>query len=331
MRETPPQRYWKVRNGPPGEAENRSHNPKVAGSNPAPATIENAGQARSVWIGPLACPGRLLTNGSSNGLLVVDVASLADDSATSTSPADEEIHNARRALRRLVQQESQRHPLVIALVAALGTSLEPVQEGLRASLQRFGYRVELVQLSELLDDSPHQPWAVPLPTRGERDYYERRMDAGDELRAAVGDGSALAALAIARVVDLRAKESEPTAFLLRSLKHPEEAALLRHVYGDAFSLIAVAGSVEERRENPSEKLSLFEHPVAKALPETDIARVQRWVDARNAEIGEHIDEMRVEMDVDARAVTILECRPPWREDFGPEWTCQEISRRRIRL
>ena len=65
-----------------------------------------------------------------------------------------------------------------------------------------------------------------------------------------------------------------------------------------------------------------------SLPETDVARVRRWVDARNVEIGEHIDEMRVEMDVDARAITILECRPPWREDFGPEWTRQEIARMR---
>lgn len=49
-----------------------------------------------------------------------------------------------------------------------------------------------------------------------------------------------------------------------------------------------------------------------SLPETDVARVRRWVDARNVEIGEHIDE----------------CRPPWREDFGPDWTRQEIARMR---
>lgn len=64
------------------------------------------------------------------------------------------------------------------------------------------------------------------------------------------------------------------------------------------------------------------------LPETDLARVRRWVGEQNERIGEHIDEMRVEMDVDARAITILECRPPWREDFGPEWTRQEIARMR---
>jgi hypothetical protein len=65
-----------------------------------------------------------------------------------------------------------------------------------------------------------------------------------------------------------------------------------------------------------------------ALPETDIARARRWVTARNVEIGELIDEMRVEMDVDPRAITIVECRPPWLEEFGPAWTRQEIARLR---
>jgi hypothetical protein len=38
--------------------------------------------------------------------------------------------------------------------------------------------------------------------------------------------------------------------------------------------------------------------------------------------------MRVEMDVDPRSVTILECRPPWRDDLGPEWTRFPIARLR---
>ncbi len=56
-----------------------------------------------------------------------------------------------------------------------------------------------------------------------------------------------------------------------------------------------------------------------ALPETDVARVRRWVDARNERLPERaVGQIRYEMDVDPRAITILECRPPWREDFGPE-------------
>lgn len=65
------------------------------------------------------------------------------------------------------------------------------------------------------------------------------------------------------------------------------------------------------------------------LPETDLARVKRWVDARNDRMpGRASGLIRYEMDVDARSVTILECRPPWREDFGPEWTRFPIARLR---
>ena len=66
-----------------------------------------------------------------------------------------------------------------------------------------------------------------------------------------------------------------------------------------------------------------------SLPETDLARVRRWADARNDRLPERVDGLiRYEMDVDSRSVTILECRPPWREDFGPEWTRFPIARLR---
>ena len=62
------------------------------------------------------------------------------------------------------------------------------------------------------------------------------------------------------------------------------------------------------------------------LPETDVARVQRWCRAR---VPEHVrDEVRVEADAPGRHLTIVECRPPWRADFGPEWTRFPIARLR---
>ena len=39
-------------------------------------------------------------------------------------------------------------------------------------------------------------------------------------------------------------------------------------------------------------------------------------------------EVRVEADIDARSITIVETRPPWREDFGLEWTRFPIARMR---
>jgi Protein of unknown function (DUF3024) len=60
------------------------------------------------------------------------------------------------------------------------------------------------------------------------------------------------------------------------------------------------------------------------LPELDIARVRRWCEQR---VPEHVrDQVRVECDIGPRHVTIVECRPPWREGTGSEWTRFPIAR-----
>jgi hypothetical protein len=62
------------------------------------------------------------------------------------------------------------------------------------------------------------------------------------------------------------------------------------------------------------------------LPETDIARVQRWCRAR---VPERVrNQVRVEADVADRYLTIVECRPPWRAEAGSEWTRFPIARLR---
>src|SRR6476619_3592755 len=64
--------------------------------------------------------------------------------------------------------------------------------------------------------------------------------------------------------------------------------------------------------------------VAVGLSELDVARVQRWC---AVQVPEHLrDEVRVEYDVAPGHLTICECRPPWREDFGPDWTRFPIAR-----
>ncbi|MCD5353204.1 DUF3024 domain-containing protein [Kineosporia mesophila] len=62
------------------------------------------------------------------------------------------------------------------------------------------------------------------------------------------------------------------------------------------------------------------------LPETDVARIQEWCSAR---VPEHArDQVRVEADIAERHVTIVECRPPWRPEAGPEWTRLPVARLR---
>jgi Protein of unknown function (DUF3024) len=39
-------------------------------------------------------------------------------------------------------------------------------------------------------------------------------------------------------------------------------------------------------------------------------------------------EVRVEVDISDRHLTVVECRPPWRADMGAEWTRSPIARLR---
>jgi hypothetical protein len=67
-----------------------------------------------------------------------------------------------------------------------------------------------------------------------------------------------------------------------------------------------------------------------SMPETDLARINRWVEQENERIPSLArDEVRIEANVDDRSVTILECRPPWDpERRGPEWTRVPVARLR---
>lgn len=63
------------------------------------------------------------------------------------------------------------------------------------------------------------------------------------------------------------------------------------------------------------------------LPETDVARVRRWCAQR---VPEHVrDQVRVKCDISPRHLTIVERRPPWRQDAAStEWTQFPIARLR---
>lgn len=65
------------------------------------------------------------------------------------------------------------------------------------------------------------------------------------------------------------------------------------------------------------------------IPELGLARIRRWVEGLNADLPERARGLiRYELDVTDRTLTVLECRPPWREGFGPEWTRFPIARLR---
>ncbi|MCC5950316.1 MAG: DUF3024 domain-containing protein [Nitriliruptoraceae bacterium] len=62
------------------------------------------------------------------------------------------------------------------------------------------------------------------------------------------------------------------------------------------------------------------------VPKSALDEIRRWADRR---VPKHArDQIRLEVDVTDRTVTILECRPPWRPECGPDWTRFPIARLR---
>jgi len=64
--------------------------------------------------------------------------------------------------------------------------------------------------------------------------------------------------------------------------------------------------------------------VVPGLPDLDVASVRRWCERR---VPEHArSQVRMECEIAARHLTVVERRAPWREDFGPEWSRLPIAR-----
>lgn len=60
-----------------------------------------------------------------------------------------------------------------------------------------------------------------------------------------------------------------------------------------------------------------------ALSELAVAKVRRFCESR---IPPHVrDKIHLEVQTRGKAITIFERRPPWREDFGPEWSKLKIA------
>jgi len=59
----------------------------------------------------------------------------------------------------------------------------------------------------------------------------------------------------------------------------------------------------------------------------DLAKIRRYCEGRIPARVAHL--VRLELDIEGGSVTIVECRPPWSPDMGPQWTRFPIARLRF--
>lgn len=142
--------------------------------------------------------------------------------------------------------------LVIGLVGAVGTELDKASRIIEQRLNTHKYEVQHVRISR--DVIPQ----IISVSRHPSDEYERitgLMQAGNEARRKAKDYSILALGAASLISSLRAKDDagetqqKPAprrAYIISSLKHPDEVRRLRDIYPQGFYLLGIH-SDEPRR------------------------------------------------------------------------------------
>jgi deoxycytidylate deaminase len=150
--------------------------------------------------------------------------------------------------------------LVIGLVGAVGIDLKSVFTSIRVVLTDFDYRVHLIHLSEQMKTLT---WEEALPEAPFDEHVWQYMSAGDKLRSSDcwDRKDAFALLGLHRIAVSRRETSgnidvpaPRQAYVVRSLKRPEEVELLRQVYGSRFVLIACYSPASRRHAYLEEQI-----------------------------------------------------------------------------
>ncbi|HEX2121288.1 MAG TPA: deaminase, partial [Thermoanaerobaculia bacterium] len=156
--------------------------------------------------------------------------------------------------------------LVFALAGPVGSDLQEVSRTVGDALRKGEYTaVEEISLSALIRQiaakralARADGSAIDLVEAPEEKRVGSLMDAGNAIRRLCADPAALATAAIAAIRSRRNRAGgRPSrrAYVIRSLKRPEEVNLLRRVYGPGFFLIGVNVSRPARVESLAQRIA----------------------------------------------------------------------------
>lgn len=196
--------------------------------------------------------GTINFQGSSKGQIVLqDIVSKALNIKNNLEEENTSIVNSISEELESVEDSNyifDKSELVIGLVGAVGTNLKSIVDYLKDRLSIFGYSSEEIRISKDIISTLTE---VEYAEGDEYDRISKLMNAGNKAREKTKDNSILALGAVAEINKLRPNKDQPLpkkAYIINSLKHPEEVSRLREIYSNGFFLIGVFAD-RERREN----------------------------------------------------------------------------------
>lgn len=167
------------------------------------------------------------------------------------------VNTTQQLTSTLVGLEFPQAELVFALAYPVGTDYSGVLLTLSNYIKRFSYRPQEIRISDQITSIAKR---VELPDVALVDEPEARrinsyMDGGNKIRELTQCPDFVTAAAVADIARRRSRDArgigEPankTVHIFNSLKRPEEAGMLRRVYGLGFYLIGIFSSEAERFE-----------------------------------------------------------------------------------
>jgi deoxycytidylate deaminase len=151
-----------------------------------------------------------------------------------------------------LQKQFSESELILGLIGAVGTEMTKVREILKNRLELHGYTVVIIGISK--DIIPMMVNSLKSEYANEYLRLSSLMDAGNEARKSSNDNSILALGAAALINSKRRKEGdlsipqhEPKrAYIISSLKHPDEVTRLRQIYPQGFYLLGIHADHKRR-------------------------------------------------------------------------------------
>ncbi len=146
--------------------------------------------------------------------------------------------------------------MVLAVSGRIGSGATFVCDKLKDCLHMCGYETHAIKISDILAHPPGQLGTMEgLPEVDDKSRATRMkslQDRGDHYRERYGH-EVLAGLCVHRIAELLNRDGKVAldsriAFVIDSLKHPDEVRLLRRVFRDAFLLVGVVASDRTRHD-----------------------------------------------------------------------------------
>lgn len=197
--------------------------------------------------------------------------------------------------------------LVFGLIGPAGTDLPQVIRQLGKELKRFGYSVEEIKLSRLIELFLEKNYSHCT----EDQRIENLMADGTKIREASRRGDAIALLAVAEIRRLRKtnhnNKSQKVAYILVSLKHPHEVETLRNIYGEGFFAISAYSPRESRVDALAERIAKSKHEPAGMCRATAESLIQTDELETGKTLGQNVKDAFTLADlfVDCRSSTSL--------------------------